>query len=135
MGDRNVQNIAEMFRGYITAALWSSIDEEGTPLDHERDLSDIDETTLASLRETVAEFYSGYRVDLFLYVQYKDVDPQWGTAWDYVGHDLWLTSNGHGAGFWDRDEVPKAIRDRLTEGARALGEINLFVGDDGVIYA
>ena len=23
--------------------------------------------------------------------------------WRQVGHDLWLTRNGHGTGFWDRD--------------------------------
>lgn len=25
--------------------------------------------------------------------------------WAQAGHDLWLTRNGHGAGFWDRPEI------------------------------
>lgn len=49
------------------------------------------------------------------------------------GHDLWLTRNGHGAGFWDRG-YPEDVAGRLTSAAEALGQIDLYVGDDGVIY-
>lgn len=35
-----------------------------------------------------------------------------------LGHDLWLTRNGHGAGFWDRDFEHKDI---FTALARAQG--------------
>lgn len=28
-----------------------------------------------------------------------------GIDWARVGHDFWLTRNGHGCGFWDRPEV------------------------------
>lgn len=40
-----------------------------------------------------------------------------------LGHDLWLTSQGHGAGFWDRAELrAEGLGDALTrvaEGFRA----------------
>lgn len=40
-----------------------------------------------------------------------------------VGHDLWLTRNGHGAGFWDRPKVYGSHDARiLTLMARAMGE-------------
>jgi len=40
-----------------------------------------------------------------------------------IGHDLWLTRNGHGAGFWDRPEIYGADNARtLTLMARAMGE-------------
>ena len=38
-----------------------------------------------------------------------------------VGHDLWLTRNGHGAGFWDRPEVYGKHTDLFTGMARAQG--------------
>lgn len=41
-----------------------------------------------------------------------------------IGHDLWLTRNGHGAGFRDRDFYPD--RDLLTDKARDMGERHLF---------
>ena len=51
-----------------------------------------------------------------------------------VGHDLWLTQNRHGAGFWDGD-WPEEIGERLTEISKKFGECHLYVGDDGKIYA
>ena len=41
---------------------------------------------------------------------------------EQVGHDLWLTRNGHGAGFWDRIELySRAHADLFTGMARAQG--------------
>jgi hypothetical protein len=40
-----------------------------------------------------------------------------------IGHDLWLTRNGHGTGFWDRPEVYGNENARiLTLMAQAMGE-------------
>jgi len=40
-----------------------------------------------------------------------------------VGHDLWLTRNGHGTGFWDAPEIYGEENARaLTLMARAMGE-------------
>ena len=50
---------------------------------------------------------------------------------DQVGHDIWLTRNGHGAGFWDR-QLPNG--DELSDIARAMGERSAVLGDDGMIY-
>lgn len=54
-------------------------------------------------------------------------------AWDAVelGHCLWLSRNGHGAGFFDRD-LPHA--DALQELARGFGERAMYLGDDGQVY-
>ena len=40
---------------------------------------------------------------------------------EQIGHDLWLTRNGHGAGFWDRPEVYGSRADLFTGMARAQG--------------
>lgn len=50
-----------------------------------------------------------------------------------AGHDLWLTRNGHGAGFWDGD-WPEPYGDRLTDAAHAIGPVDAYVGDDGLAY-
>jgi len=49
-----------------------------------------------------------------------------GTA--QLGHDLWLTRNGHGTGFWDRGLGD--LGDRLSNAARTLGEADSWVHDD-----
>lgn len=40
---------------------------------------------------------------------------------EQIGHDLWLTRNGHGAGFWDRKEIYGDHADLFTGMARAMG--------------
>jgi len=47
-----------------------------------------------------------------------------------IGHDLWLTRNGHGVGFWDRPEIYGVDNARtLTLMARAMGEHNAEFGE------
>lgn len=41
---------------------------------------------------------------------------------EQAGQDFWFTRQHHGAGFWDRDELPKDLRDGLTAAAKAQGE-------------
>lgn len=60
---------------------------------------------------------------------------------EHLAHDLWLTRNGHGAGFWDRQELAfipegydKELGDLLSDIARAMGESDAYIGDDGFIY-
>lgn len=51
-----------------------------------------------------------------------------------AGNDFWLTRNGHGAGFWDRDELPEGVGDKLTKIAKEFGTVDLYVGDDSLLY-
>ncbi len=57
-----------------------------------------------------------------------------GLTPEQLGHDLWLTRNGHGTGFWDRDAIPESKRKKLTEVARVFGSCDIYLGDDDKIY-
>jgi len=59
----------------------------------------------------------------------RDID---GNA-KQAGHDFWLTRNGHGAGFWDGDWSEDAGK-YMTDTSKAFGEVDVYVGDDGLIY-
>jgi hypothetical protein len=52
--------------------------------------------------------------------------------WEQVGHDIWLTRNRHGAGFWDRGYGPIGVG--LTEAANALGEDNVWIDQAGELH-
>lgn len=58
--------------------------------------------------------------------------------YDLIGSDLWLTRQGHGAGFWDREEFePENVGNRLTElvGWRTeFPMLDAYIGDDGKVY-
>jgi hypothetical protein len=48
-----------------------------------------------------------------------------GASASQAGHDLWLTRNGHGVGFWDRPEVyGQALSEELTRAAQAMGSVD-----------
>lgn len=51
-----------------------------------------------------------------------------------AGHDFWLTRNGHGTGFWDRQVLEPDLGDALSEVARKFGEMDIYIGDDLKIY-
>lgn len=53
-----------------------------------------------------------------------------GLTAEQVGHDLWLTSQGHGSGFWDRGlgEIGK----RLSKRAK-LEHCDAYIGDSGLV--
>lgn len=49
-----------------------------------------------------------------------------------VAHDWILTRNGHGVGFWDRGLG--IAGELLTRGAHFDGEVDAYVGDDGLVH-
>lgn len=114
------QHLDEFTKAYICAALWSSVDGEGKPLDGWYTLNDIAPETLRRMEEDCKHFQRKHHDDIL-------------TDLSRAGHDFWLTRNRHGSGFWDGD-WPEPIGERLTNASRSYGEVNLSVGDDGKIY-
>lgn len=118
-------NLDAFTAAYLVCLLWSSNDESddsgGEPLDANYTISDLAPEALAKCVADCAAFRAAHADDL------ADLDDA------QCGHDLWLTRNRHGAGFWDRG-YPDGIGERLTEGAHALGEVYAYVGDDGQVW-
>lgn len=104
-------------RSYFETALWASSSEVSEDCSFE----DLAPETITRGRRDCAAFLSAFR---------SEVDSLPDMHWP---HDLWLTRNGHGAGFWDGD-YPGELGERLTSAARLMGEVELYVGDDGRIY-
>ena len=123
-----------MLRAYIECALWSSNDESddrgGEPLDKNYSAEDLAPEAMAKMRADCEAFLTANLADIENGTA-KDSDEY--TAIERAGHDFWLTRNGHGCGFWDGD-WPEPQASRLTEASKAMGEVNLYVGDDGRIH-
>lgn len=118
---------------YITCALWASNDANGTPLDSGD--FDLSPEASATLEKQANDFEERFPLACQL----------WETYGFSPGHDLWLSRNGAGTGFWDRtiDEYKPGenqvaafalVQNALDRAAKELGEVNLYVGDDGLIY-
>ena len=109
------------FRSYLYTALWSSMDGEDH-LDANYDIEDFDEHTLQRLEANYTAFFEAN----WHLVGVDEGDEA------HFAHNLWLTQNGHGAGFWDGDY---AEGETLTVLAEKFGTLDLYVGDDNKIYA
>lgn len=105
-----------ILNGYLEAALWTDEEEVG-PGNIEDDISS---DAKIDAYQDVKKFMlqAGDLID--------NLDPS------QVGHDLWLTRNGHGAGFWDRGLGD--VGEKLSDIARGMGSKHMFVGDDGFLH-
>lgn len=122
--DSNAQE--EFFQSFLVTLLWSTTGDEDENLDDKHDLDDIHPHTLAGLRKVCDEFLASNHEDVQAVIDEVD-----GYTMGTAGHDLALSCNGHGAGFFD---ILLDAADRLQKAAEELGPIDAYVGDDGFIY-
>lgn len=151
-GDNNVpayEHLPALVQGYIEAlfftesnemfdsAEWNSPTvqkalEEGTvsgSIPKDAGYADLDPATLAEILADCKAFEES-AADL-LAIAY--------TRGDYdeiqAGRDFWFTRNGHGVGFWDRQQLDAdGLGDRLSKRARKFGNTDSYWGDDGSVY-
>lgn len=115
-------NERKALEGYLEAALWAEVDNDDNPLDDNYSIVDIESGSIRDAKNDINKFIKAAG-DLL------DLD---GARCSRIGHDLWLTRNGHGAGFWDGD-YPEA-GDDLTKIAERMGGKHIFVGDDNKVW-
>lgn len=119
---------------YLVCALWSSHDwrsEEESP-DYNPDAGENMDDSF-SPEDIESASYVQARKDFFYFlrqcaeagIDLEKVSPDITQH----AHDLWLTRNHHGAGFWDRG-YPKAIGDKLTDIAHGMGECSAVAISD-----
>lgn len=120
-----------MTRGYIEAALATSDNDAGDPLDTLNfTIQDIGPATLQEMADDCELFRleSGAAVELGL------AGPQ-GYDMSDIGYDFWMTRQQSGVGFWEPGDWPENAADTLDETAKMFGQYNLFILDDGKTIA
>ncbi len=122
--EHDASDFEDFLSSYFEAALWSSTDDNDNPMDSNYDIEDIAPESIERSKQETQAFIS----------QNKELLEQ--TPEDYnmgqAGHDFWLTRVGHGAGFWDRGLGD--VGEALSESARKFGNVDIIVGDDGLLY-
>lgn len=121
---------------YLVALLWSSTHTTTDDDGNELETIPLDEVDA----ELSPELIDASRNDVLIFL--ADATARLlhaGLSWDdypdgaeQLGHDIALTRNGHGTGFWDRGYGK--VGDILTDAADALGYADPYVGDDGMVY-
>lgn len=128
----------EFAAGYVECLAWCGY--VLTPSEEEHDSTEMPTpdrlgtpfhpSALATFREDIESFldYGGDTWDLL-----EEAESTGYVTWAKLGHDLWLTRNGHGAGYWDRGLGE--VGTKLTAAAKLLGSQDLYVsGDPPAIY-
>lgn len=133
-----MDGLDDFTRHYLIAALWSSTGDDGEPMDHGRDLSDIAPETITKAVADCCRFQEMAAPLLAQAYEHYDATgrsdhPDAGSPEACAGHDFWLNRAGHGVGFWDRDMGK--VGDDLSALCKAFPAVDLYVGDDGLIYS
>lgn len=122
-------DIDTIFNSTLEALLWSTPDlQTGDPLDADYGPDDVTAEVKAELREEIEEFVSENGDDLR-----AALTSGTGYTQGHIGHDIALTRNHHGAGFWDRGLG--SVGTRLTDAAHNLGSLDLYPTTDGTVRA
>lgn len=116
----SLTGVQHFIKGFKDAALWAETDDADQPLDKNYTENDFAPQLVDAIEKECEQFY-------------KDNQSLWaGEQTDEMaGHDFLLTRNGHGAGFWDGDYENG---DELTAAAKKYKQLELYIGDDGLIY-
>ncbi len=112
--------LTQIFLAYLECALFC-----GTEDNYQYISDNVDNTAKETMLKDCTEFYT----------EIKDLLPE-DIDYKQIGHDFWLSRNRHGSGFWDRDEdvYSKELGQKLHEIAIAKGEVDLYIGDDNLLY-
>ena len=121
----------EFLNAYTQAALWSSTDDPGDPLDSGE--YEWDNATLEKLEAYALEAFKVERDLIEAFIN------ETGTDYAQAGHSFWLSTNGHGSGFFDfTNSTAATALDKKCDQYCHYGAIykgfDLYVGDDGLIY-
>jgi hypothetical protein len=122
MNNINLTDLDKFTQGYIICALWSSIDNDGEPLDKNYIISNIAQETMAKMADDCKDFQNANR----------ELLDHCGLELSRQGHDFWLNRNGHGSGFWDEGNDP--VFHTLSDICHLWGDYELYIGDDNMIY-
>lgn len=108
-------NINQILDSYLESALWTcDLDSYS--------ISDFSEHARLKARIDIRKFLINVEADSTALKEIENKDE------NYIGHNLWLSRNHHGAGFFD-DNCNK-----LQEIAQQLSIVDGWVGSDNLIY-
>lgn len=115
------QELAASLDSYLETAIWASGEEYD-----EYSIHDFSRESREFAKETLGGFVERHE-DLIE----RLLDENLQTP-NTIGHNLWLTTEGHGAGFWDAGLGRDG--DTLTEDCRTHRSDGIYLGDDGRLH-
>ena len=121
------ERFASFLDGAVDAAFWAThVHNDDDDLPQPAQEFPVTDTELTILRGTIAH----HTRDWFI-AHLADITRAADALghFSHIGHDFWLTSQGHGAGFWDRglDEIGDTLTDSVSGHSDIVG---LYLNDE-----
>jgi hypothetical protein len=121
--DKPLRGLSDFERGYIDAMFFTNGDtgdDERPWLLNELGTRRLTRKALVRIKADcgafLAAFVSPGRTVAEVIAAQENYDEE------QAGRDFWYTRQGHGVGFWCRDELAEAVGDALSRAAKAQGE-------------
>lgn len=126
-------DLDELARGYVEAMFFTNGDtaDERENLLNELGVQKLTRASVKRIKRDCNKFTGIIMPDGCFVRQWLDRFPKYSD--EQAGRDLWFTRQGHGVGFWERQELGEA-GDALSDAARTLGEHYVYV-NRGWIHA
>ena len=125
-GEVHGYDVDEVLRHFIMAGLWAShdeVNEDSENLDENYSQDDVSEESISEIKRGIRNFIN----------ETHNILARHEISAEMVGHDLFLDSQGHGVGFWDRGYGDDG--DTLSKASeQVFASDPPYVGDDGKIY-
>lgn len=150
------EELKEIMNGYLSTALWTEEeilkDQIQNGNDHDDDDEDDDDESeidriirmQSSLNSKGVDSFTKEHIepnsliqaylDIKKFIQLAGINAVQEAVDDdgleHLGHNIWLSRNRHGAGFFDH---PYEHEEQLTKAAHDLGEVYMYIDDNGTI--
>ena len=111
-------DIDKVLNSYLETALWAEGGDD-SKMDS-KSILDIDNESKEESKKDIIDFIK----------KAEEIAPEELKTYneESLGHNIWLSRNGHGAGFFDDNN------DQLQDIAREMDSKYIYVGDDDVVY-
>lgn len=119
------RTLDEFTLGFIYAALWSSTDQKGRPIDDHYNISDFSKNAIDIIIDDCSKFQTQYADLLNKFYTSARTDGFNKFTAEHAGHDYWMSRNGHTPLFWNKSS--KTISEELNKASLAQGNAELFV--------
>jgi hypothetical protein len=118
MAADNNFDVNKILNSYLETAIWAE----------ESDENDLQGKTIHEIDKN-SKANSAIEIYQFLQKAQQEASDELNTYdEEAIGHNLWLSRNGHGAGFFDDNN------DKLQNLARNMKPVDIYLGNDNKIY-
>jgi len=118
MAADNNFDINKILNSYLETAIWAE----------ESDENDLQGKTIQEIDKN-SKANSAIEIYQFLQKAQQEASDELNTYdEEAIGHNLWLSRNGHGAGFFDDNN------DKLQNLARNMKPVDIYLGNDNKVY-